>query len=78
MKSAFTLTKDQKTEMIGLIQRYFANERDEQIGELAAMLLLEFFIEELAPMFYNLGVEDSHAYLSDKIDDLFALQKKGE
>lgn len=75
MKPKFDLTKEQKDEMVGLIQTYFEKERDEDIGNLASMLILDFFTEELAPMFYNLGVEDSHTYMAERIEDLFSIQK---
>ena len=75
MKSEFKLTKEQKDEMVAMILTYFEKEKDEKIGNLAGMLLLDFFIEKLAPYFYNLGVEDSHAYLATKIDDIFEIQK---
>lgn len=75
MKQKFALSKEQKEDMIGSIKSYFERERDEEIGDLAARLLLEFFMEELAPVFYNLAVEDSHAFMTEKLDDLFEIQK---
>lgn len=75
MKPKFDLTKEQKDEMVGLIQTYFEKEREEDIGNLAAMFILDFFTEELAPLFYNLGVEDSHTYMTERIEDLFSIQK---
>ncbi len=75
MKSKFELTKEKKAGMAESIKSYFSEERDEEIGDLAAMLILEFIIEEIAPVFYNLGVEDSHAYVGEKLDDLFGIMK---
>ncbi|MEN1967453.1 DUF2164 domain-containing protein [Lentibacillus sp. N15] len=75
MNAKFDLTKQQKEEMTGLIKDYFIKERDEEIGDLAAMLLLEFFTEKLAPHFYNIAVEDCHTYMAEKLDDLFEIQK---
>ena len=75
MKPKFELTKQQKDELTGLIQDYFTKEREEDIGNLAAMLILDFFVEELAPVFYNKGVEDSHVFMIEKIDDLYGIQK---
>ncbi|WP_373893454.1 DUF2164 domain-containing protein [Virgibacillus natechei] len=75
MKPKFELTKQEKDEMVGSIQGYFEKERDEQIGDLAAMLVLEFFMEEIAPVLYNKGVEDSHAFMTEKLDDIFEIQK---
>ena len=75
MKPKFELSKQQKDELTTLIQDYFANEREEEIGNLAAMLILDFFIEARAPVFYNLGVEDSHSFMIEKMDDLYGIQK---
>lgn len=75
MKKAFQLSEEKKKEMIGQIQEYFESERNEQIGNLSAMLLLDFFIEKFAAEFYNLGVEDSHTYMVMKLEDLFEIQK---
>lgn len=68
------LSKEQKEEMAAAIQRYFLQERDEEIGTLASSLLLDFIIKELAPEFYNQGVSDSHQFMNERIEDLFSLQ----
>lgn len=75
MKPKFEIPKDKKAKMVESIKAYFANERDEEMGDLAAMLLLDFIAEEIAPVFYNLGVEDSHVYIGEKLDDLFGIMK---
>lgn len=75
MKAKFEVPKEQKEELAGLIKGYFEKEREEHIGDLAAMLMLDFFIEELAPTFYNIGVEDCHAFMTEKLDDMFTIQK---
>lgn len=56
------------------IIQYFSEEREEDLGDLASQLLVDFFIEQLGPYIYNQGVEDAHVYIKDKVDDLFALQ----
>ncbi|RKQ35644.1 DUF2164 domain-containing protein [Oceanobacillus halophilus] len=75
MKSKFKLEKDKKEELVESIQAYFEKEMDENIGDLKAMLFLDFIMEEIAPVFYNLGVQDSHAYVTKKLDDLFEIEK---
>ncbi|MFZ2538636.1 MAG: DUF2164 domain-containing protein [Oscillospiraceae bacterium] len=68
------ISKENRKAMIDLIKSYFQKERDEELGDLSAMMILDFFIKELAPEFYNQGVADSYTYLNDKIEDLFSLQ----
>lgn len=76
MDSNIDLSKETKDEMISLIQEYYEKEQDEQIGHLKAMLILDFFLEKLAPQIYNQGVEDAYTFISMKLDDVFEIQKK--
>ncbi|MGA9141467.1 MAG: DUF2164 domain-containing protein, partial [Methanocella sp.] len=69
------LTKEKRDDMVSAIKSYFLKEREEEIGDLAAGLLLDFIIEELAPEFYNQGVYDSQKFMEDKIEDLLSIQK---
>jgi len=69
------LTKEKRIEMISLIKNYFQNEREEELGDLASGMILDFFIEEFAIEFYNQGVWDSHVYMNDRVDDLLGIQK---
>ena len=73
--NAITLPKEKKAEMVSLIKKYFLSERGEEIGNLAAVLMLDFITEELAPEFYNQGVMDSYRCMQDMVEDLLAIQK---
>jgi uncharacterized protein (DUF2164 family) len=74
-KNKFNLTKEQREGMVSAIKIYFIEEREEEIGDLAANIMLNFIIEKLAPKFYNIGVYDSYKYMSDRVEDLLAIQK---
>ncbi|BAI62108.1 conserved hypothetical protein [Methanocella paludicola SANAE] len=69
------LIKEKRDDMVLAIKNYFLIEREEKIGDLAAGLLLDFIIAELAPEFYNLGVQDSYKFMEDKVEDLLSIQK---
>jgi uncharacterized protein (DUF2164 family) len=69
------ITRERRDEMITIIRNYFSKERDEEIGDLAAGMILDFIIENLAPEFYNQGVEDSQRYMQDAALDLLSIQK---
>jgi uncharacterized protein (DUF2164 family) len=69
------ITKERRDEMVSAIKNYFSKEREEELGDLAAALVLEFIIEELAPEFYNQGVYDSYNYMENTIEDLLSIQK---
>lgn len=73
-KERIKLSKEIKDHMITEIKQYFLNERDEELGDLAAALFLDFIIDELAPEFYNQGVYDSHNFMKDKSEDLLTIQ----
>lgn len=61
--------------MISEIKNYYSNERDEVIGELAAGMLLDFFMDRLAPEIYNQGVYDSHKSIAEAAEDLLSILK---
>lgn len=69
------LTQEKKEHMISAIKSYFLNERDEELGDLASGMILDFFIDELAVEFYNQGIYDSYVYMNDRCEDLLAIQK---
>lgn len=74
MKNKIKLSQANQRDLKEKIVRYFAEERGEDLGELASQMILDFVMEELAPNIYNQGVEDAHIYMKDRIEDLFALQ----
>ena len=74
-KSKFKLSKEKRDYMISEIKQYFLNERDEDLGELAASLILDFFLDKLAPEIYNQGVFDSYKFMGEKTEDLLGIQK---
>ena len=71
----FKLTKELKEQVVLDIQKYFLDERDEEIGNLSAELLLQFMIEKVGPAIYNQGIRDAHSLVSKKIEDLYGLEK---
>lgn len=74
-RNQFKVSKEARTEMISSIKNFFEKERDEELGDLAAGLILEFIMEELAPEFYNQGVSDSYQFMNTRCEDLLALMK---
>ena len=59
MKDPFTLSEMDKQSMVQALRSYFETERNEEIGELSATLLLDFLLKEIGPIIYNKGVEVS-------------------
>ncbi|QGU94017.1 DUF2164 family protein [Clostridium bovifaecis] len=61
--------------MIEIIKSYFYEERDENLGDLGATLILDFILEKLAMEFYNKGIYDAYQYMNDRLDDMLGLQR---
>jgi uncharacterized protein (DUF2164 family) len=64
------MPREQKMQIISLVQRYFREERDEEIGDLAAELLMDFMIKQIGPFIYNLAINDVQSILSQKMASL--------
>ncbi|TFE02518.1 DUF2164 domain-containing protein [Jeotgalibacillus sp. R-1-5s-1] len=75
MKDPFAFTAEDKKIMVQKIQGYFMDEYEEDIGQLRATLLLDFLLKEIGPAIYNQGVNDSHRFFAEKLEDLFEIQK---
>jgi len=67
---AIELTKQEIADIIPSLQRYFREERDEELSELQAKLLLDYLLKEIAPFAYNRGVHDAEAYFRARVEDL--------
>lgn len=76
MTNKIELSKDKEKHMLNAIKRYFSEERDEDLGDLASTLILQFIIEELGPEFYNQGVYDAHRYMSDRCEDMLSIEMR--
>jgi uncharacterized protein (DUF2164 family) len=74
-KGKIKISKEKREEMVSDLKEYFYAERDEELGDLAAGLMLDFIIDNLGVEFYNQGVYDSFKYMTDRCEDLLSIQK---
>lgn len=65
-----TLSDEARKQSIASIKRYVAEELEQDIGDLKAEMLLDFFIKEIAPSVYNGAISDAQTYLRDRLVDL--------
>ncbi len=65
-----SLAEDATKKSIASIRRYFKDELDQDIGDLKAGLVLEFFIREIAPSVYNGAISDAQIFLRERVGDL--------
>ena len=64
------LPKDVRQEAIASIERYFRENMDEPIGNIAAGAMLGFFLEEIGPAVYNKAVADVQERLMGRVQEL--------
>jgi uncharacterized protein (DUF2164 family) len=64
------LPKQARDEAIASIQRYFQENMPEPIGNMAASLLLNYFVEEIGPAIYNRAIADAQARIQQRLSDL--------
>jgi uncharacterized protein (DUF2164 family) len=64
------IPKQTRAEAITSIQRYFQENMPEPIGDMAAGLLLNYFVEEIGPAIYNQAIADAQARIQQRLSDL--------
>jgi len=52
------------------IKRYFAENLDQDIGDLKVGMLLEYCLKEIGPTIYNQAITDAQAYFQGRVADL--------
>jgi uncharacterized protein (DUF2164 family) len=76
MKMEIELNKEVRVLLVENLKRHYWNERNEELSNLGAELLLDFIVNDIGPYIYNKAVEDSYAYMNERIEDLLGLQKR--
>ena len=64
------LEKETREKIIAALQEWFAEKRDEELGNLEASFLLDFVLTHVGPTVYNQAVKDAQAAIQEKIIDL--------
>ena len=64
------LDPDAKQQALASIKRFLLEELDQDVGDLKAGVVLQFVLEELAPVAYNRGVADAQRFFQDRAVDL--------
>jgi len=70
MKPEITLPTDARKRAIASIKRYVAERMDQDVGDLKAGLLLDYFLQELGPTVYNQAITDARAFFQERVADL--------
>jgi uncharacterized protein (DUF2164 family) len=72
------LTKEAEQGALLSLREYFQREREETLSDFQAKFILDFFLADIGPYVYNQAVADAHALMSERIEELFALEKVPE
>jgi uncharacterized protein (DUF2164 family) len=63
-------SEEEKKKFVEEIITFFKEERDEEIGIVAAGKVLDFFLENVSVEVYNKAIENSAEFLKSKFEDL--------
>ena len=69
------LSKENEQDALRRIREYYQREREETLSDFQAKFLLDFFLEEIGPYVYNLALADAHILMSERIEELYGLEK---
>ncbi|RYF65082.1 MAG: DUF2164 domain-containing protein [Comamonadaceae bacterium] len=64
------ISREERAEAIASIERYFRENMEEKIGNIAAGALLGYFIEEVGPLIYNKAVADVQERLQARVAEI--------
>lgn len=73
--NTFKLEKKTEKRILNDIKEYFLEMRDEELSDLEALLILDFFREKVASEFYNLGIVAAYNRLHEISEDILSIQK---
>lgn len=72
------LSPDARAKALASIQRFFAENMDEPIGDLKARLVLDYIVAEHGPAIYNQAIADARQYFEERSADLGAVAVREE
>ena len=64
------LPKEARQQAVASIERYFRENMEEKIGNVAAGALLGFFLEEIGPAVYNRAVAEVQERLQIRVSEI--------
>ena len=64
------LSAERKKTIQSELTAFYADTFDQELSDYQAQRLLQFFIQALGPSVYNQGVQDTRAFIADKLDHI--------
>ncbi len=72
------LQPETEAQLISSVKRFFAEELDDDIGDLKARRVLDFCLREMAPSVYNQAIADAQQTLEVAVADLGGVRYEAE
>lgn len=69
-KAVVKLTREERQKFINEIQIFFREERNEEIGVIAAETVLEFFLGNLGILINNKSLDEAKIWFSKRMEDM--------
>jgi len=63
-------SKEERAVMTQKVKLYFREELNQDIGSFDAEFLIDFFAEEIGGFFYNRGLYDAEALITEKVSEI--------
>lgn len=67
---AIELDPETSERLKGSLKRYFAENLDLDIGDLKALLLLQFVLKEIGPSIYNRAIDDAQSWIQEMASEI--------
>ena len=64
------ISKEARQQAVASIERYFQENMEERIGNIAAAALLGFFLEEIGPLVFNAAVQEAQERMQQRVTEL--------
>lgn len=71
-------SKENEQSMIDEIKRFFSKEKEEQLSDFQAKFYLDFMVRCVGVYIYNQAIADAQAFLGEKVEEMFVLEKRVE
>ena len=74
------LSRDDRQRLVPLVKAYFLDEREEELGDLGAGLLLDYMAGLVGPVFYDRALTDARAVVASRAEtideEIFGLSRQ--
>jgi len=64
------LDRDERRRLIQAVQKFFSEQRDEELGVIAAGAVVDFFVHTLGAALYNSALDKARAWFTQAVGNL--------